>query len=342
MIEATPNSGPIISVVIPCYNAGETLTDTIDSALGQNVDPEVVIVDDGSTDASSDIIRSFGSRVRATFGPNRGVSAARSRGTALARGRYIQYLDSDDLLATGTLERRLNALVSSGADVAYTDWQNIVPDGRGGTQPGEIIAPSAALMERDPEAACANSFWVPPAALLYRRELVDRIAWHPRLPVIQDARFLFDAAAIGARFVHVPGVGAHYRVTPDSLSRRGRHQFIRDCFINAEEIERYWRRRGVLSEVRQEALTAMWGHVAIAAFREGMIEFSAARRAHNRLSNRQALIEAMCVLRTVLGARRATNLEHAIRRLRNGFRIVHRYFPTNANRRSTPERRSLS
>ena len=305
--------GPAISVVIPCYNAASTLTGTIESALGQDVDEEVIVVDDGSTDASCDIIRSFGSRVRAEFGPNRGASAARSRGTALARGYYIQYLDSDDLLAPGTLERRLNALALTGADVAYTDWQNVVVDHDGRCKLGEIIVPPAALLELDSEAACATSFWVPPAALLYRRQLVERIAWHPRLPIVQDARFLFDAAAKGARFVHVPGVGAHYRVTPDSLSRRTRLQYIRDCFINAEEIEGYWRRQGVLSESRREALTAMWGHVALAAFRQAMPEFSVARRAHNRVSRRRALIEVMWVLRTLLGPSRAKDLEHAIR-----------------------------
>jgi hypothetical protein len=207
-----------------------------------------------------------------------------------------------------------------------------MPDGRGGYQLGETIAPSASLIERDPEAACANSFWAPPAALLYRRELVDRIAWHPRLPVIQDARFLFDAAAIGARFIHVPGVGAYYRVAPDSLSRGKRPQFIRDCFINAEEIERSWRRRGVLCKARQEALTEMWIYVAIASFREGMPEFSAARRAHNRLSSRRALIEAMCVSRTLLGASRARNLEHAIRKLQSWFERVHHYSPTHTRK----------
>jgi glycosyltransferase involved in cell wall biosynthesis len=311
----TSSSGPVISVVIPCYNAAATLTDTVDSALAQNVDLEVIIVDDGSTDASSNIIHSFGSRVRAEFGPNRGVSAARTRGMALARGRYIQYLDADDLLVSGTLERRLNALAITGADVAYTDWQNIVQHRDGGYQFGEIIVLSDVPIEHDSEAACANSFWAPPAALLYRRQLVDRIGWHPQLPIIQDARFLFDAAANGARFVHVPDVGAHYRISAGSLSRN-MAQFIRDCFINAQEIETHWRQKGVLSETRQEALTAMWGHVAVGAFRQGMAEFSAARRAYNRVSRRRALIEAMWMLRILLGPSTAKNLERAIRHCR--------------------------
>ena len=86
---------------------------------------------------------------------------------------------------------------------------------------GEIVRPNLALIERDIEVATATSeFWAPPAALLYRREIVDRIAgWPAGLPVIQDARYLFEAARHQARFVYVSGVGAYYRVSPNSLSR---------------------------------------------------------------------------------------------------------------------------
>jgi glycosyltransferase involved in cell wall biosynthesis len=319
-------SHPIISVVVPCYNAVATVSATIESALCQNVDLEVIILDDGSTDASADVIRSFGSTVRAEFGPNRGASAARDRGTALARGSYIQYVDADDLLVPGTLERRLTSLLRTDADVAYTDWQKMTRGANGSYELAEIIVPPASLIELDAEAACASSvFWAPPAALLYRRRVVERIGnWHRGLPVIQDARFLFDAAATGARFVHVPGVGAHYRIIAKSLSRRSRMQFIGDCFINAKEIEILWRGRGTLSVSRCEALKMMWAHVAIAAFREGMDEFGAARESYNRIAGHRPLIEAMWILRSILGPSRARNVEHAFREHSKRYRAVQR------------------
>jgi len=82
----------------------------------------------------------------------------------------------------------------------------------GSTIRGDVMVPDEALLEADAEAACADSrFWLPPAAILYRRALVDRIGgWRSNLRIVQDARFLFDAAAQGARFAHVPGVGALY------------------------------------------------------------------------------------------------------------------------------------
>src|SRR4051794_40223119 len=89
----------LVSVIIPCYNARRFLSDTLASVFAQSYrETQVIIIDDGSTDGTADLIRSFSDRIIAEHGPNRGVSAARNRGTALARGEFIQYLDADDLL----------------------------------------------------------------------------------------------------------------------------------------------------------------------------------------------------------------------------------------------------
>ena len=218
----------MISVIIPCYNAERTLAATIASALEQDVEKEVIVVNDGSTDGSAEIIGEFGDRIRSLSTPNRGVSSARESGTKLACGQYIQYLDSDDLLAPATLGARLEAVATGDADVAHTDWQKM-EFGRDGTYVlADIIRPDLAALERDAEAATATSeFWAPPAALLYRREIVERIGgWPVGLPVVEDARYLFEAARHKARFAYVPGVGAYYRVSPDSLSRQNPARFI--------------------------------------------------------------------------------------------------------------------
>lgn len=293
----------MISVVIPCYNASATIAATIESALGQNVPFEIVVVNDGSTDASTDVLRSFGDRIRWVSTPNRGVSAARSLGTEMASGDFVQYLDSDDLLVPGTLAARLSAIESSGADVAHTDWQKLLQQPDGHYAPGPTVTPDLDLIAQDAQSAAAeSSFWAPPAALLYRRSVVDRIgAWSPRLPVIQDARYLFDAAACGARFVHVPGVGALYRVTAGSLSRRNVQRFIADCATNAAEIEQLWTQRGELTPARRQTLANMWGHVATASAIRGFEGFEVARSAYNRHGRRRAFFEIAHGLRAVLG-----------------------------------------
>src|SRR5689334_8631307 len=90
---------PLVSVIIPCYNSGRWIAEAIDSALSQTYEPlEVVVVDDGSSDDSLPIIRSFESRIIWRSGPNRGGNAARNLGFSVSTGTYIQWLDADDTL----------------------------------------------------------------------------------------------------------------------------------------------------------------------------------------------------------------------------------------------------
>ncbi len=294
----------MISIVIPCYNAERTIAAAIASALEQDVEKEVIVINDGSTDGSAEIIRQFGDRIKSFSTPNRGVSSARDSGTKLARGQYIQYLDSDDLLAPGTLGARLKALSAGHADVAHTDWQKLELSREGNYGLGEIVRPNLALIARDIEVATATSeFWAPPAALLYRREIVDRIGgWPAGLPVIQDARYLFEAARQQARFVYVPGVGAYYRVSPNSLSRRNLMRFIADCASNASQIEAIWRGQGALTPSHVNALAQMWAHVVKASLLNGFDEFDDARARYNGIAARRSLFEAGCLLRRTIGA----------------------------------------
>ena len=98
-------STPTFSVIIPLYNKEAEVAATLRSALEQSLRPlEVIVVDDGSTDGSADIVAAFRSPlVRLIRQPNAGVSAARNRAIAEARGEYVAMLDADDLWRTGFL-----------------------------------------------------------------------------------------------------------------------------------------------------------------------------------------------------------------------------------------------
>lgn len=266
---------PLISVVVPCYNAERFLIDTVESVFQQTFcDYEIILVDDGSRDATAAIIRSFGSKVRAEFGPNRGASAARNLGTELAYGEFIQYLDADDLLRPDALEKRINALVTHQADIAYSDWQRLVEVEDGSFKVGEIVARCIEDIHPIPEIALFTSFWAPPAALLYRTSIVNAIgAWNESLPVIQDARFLLDAALVGGKFVYVPGIGADYRVHNASLSKRNPLAFVQDCYCNASQVEEIWRSKGGITLERRTALLQGYGQVARFFFEHHRVKF---------------------------------------------------------------------
>jgi glycosyltransferase involved in cell wall biosynthesis len=97
-----------ISVVIPTYNYGCFIAEAIESALSQTVAPtEVIVVDDGSTDDTEDIARSFGERVRYIKQENAGVCIARNRGVSRSTGDYIAFLDADDRWEPTKLEKQL-------------------------------------------------------------------------------------------------------------------------------------------------------------------------------------------------------------------------------------------
>lgn len=128
---------------------------------------------------------------------------------------------------------------------------------------------------------------------------------------------MFDAARCGARFVHVPGIGALYRVTPDSLSRRSLSRFIADCALNAGEIEALWRAQGPLTQARREALVSMWTYVATSALINGLADFEPARRSYNRVAPPLVTLELAHVLRAVLGAARSARLVNAVRAWRS-------------------------
>jgi glycosyltransferase involved in cell wall biosynthesis len=115
-----------ISVVIPSYNSATYLPDAVESALNQTVAPlEVIVVDDGSTDATADVLERYRGRIVAISQENRGLSAARNRGIEAARGGLIAFLDADDIWLPQKLEKQLACLEENPqAPLVHSDMWN--------------------------------------------------------------------------------------------------------------------------------------------------------------------------------------------------------------------------
>ncbi|UCE54571.1 MAG: glycosyltransferase family 2 protein, partial [Desulfobacterales bacterium] len=97
---------PLVSVIIPTYNRGWTIKEAIDSVLDQDFrDYELIVVDDGSTDNTPDILKSCGNSIAVLQQSNKGVSAARNSGIGVSAGQLIAFLDSDDLWLPQKLSR---------------------------------------------------------------------------------------------------------------------------------------------------------------------------------------------------------------------------------------------
>ncbi len=115
---------PLVSIIIPVYNTEAFVADAIQSALDQTWPAkEIIAVDDGSTDRSAEVLKSFAPRIKVIEQENRGASAARNRALSEAQGEFIQYLDADDLLAPNKIKIQMRRLLSEPPGrVAASAW----------------------------------------------------------------------------------------------------------------------------------------------------------------------------------------------------------------------------
>lgn len=123
--QTTATMPPLVSILIPCYNAEPWLAETLESALAQTwKNTEIIVVDDGSTDGSLAISKQFESaQVKIISQENRGQSASENRALQEAQGDFIQYLDADDLIASDKIERQIRSLADATSKfVASGEW----------------------------------------------------------------------------------------------------------------------------------------------------------------------------------------------------------------------------
>lgn len=123
-----------VTIIIPCYNASAYIASSISSIQSQTLtDWEMIIVDDGSTDNSADIVQQFSNkdpRIKLVQKANGGTASARKLGLELAQGEYIQFLDADDRIENSKLERQIVLMDCEQLDLSYTDWCFVSPSGK--------------------------------------------------------------------------------------------------------------------------------------------------------------------------------------------------------------------
>jgi glycosyltransferase involved in cell wall biosynthesis len=222
-----------ISVIIPCYNSSRFLAESIDSALGQNyANIEVVVVDDGSTDDSPDIMARYGNRIRIVRQANAGLPAARNAGIQVAVGDLFAFLDSDDWWSPNFISRMVEALERSDAGIAYCGWQNVgLPEPR--NRP--YVPPDYEAMPDKLEKLIEGVGWPVHAALIRRDVLFGAGLFNPALKSCEDFA-LWIRAATAHRLVLVPEVLAFYRFHGNQMtSNRERialsHYAVQQTFL---------------------------------------------------------------------------------------------------------------
>jgi glycosyltransferase involved in cell wall biosynthesis len=210
----------LISVVIPAFNASGFIAETIGSACRQtHRDLEIVVVDDGSTDDTAQIVRGLAAsdpRIRLIEADHRGVSAARNRGIAEARSALIATLDADDLWHPRKIERQYDLLRRSEPDVGVVYCWAAGIDAQ-----GRVILPvwNASLAEGDVLSDIVRSGILSNGSTpLMRREAIERAGgYDENLQLCEDWQF-YTALAGVCRFRAIPECLTGYRITDTSTS----------------------------------------------------------------------------------------------------------------------------
>lgn len=255
----------LVSILIPCYNARQWIGQAIDSALAQTwPEIEVIVVDDGSTDGSPDVIESYGSRIRWERGPNRGGNFTRNRLLELARGEWVQYLDADDYLLPEKIENQLQ-LIQAGADVDIVIGPAIWEYYENGRARREIVEISEPF-----DYWCLLASWQLPqtGAPLWRRSAIfDVGGWDPQQPCCQEHELYLRLLVGGKRFVYTPKTGAVYRQWSDqTLCKRDIKLVHTRRLMIEQRLEDFLLSRGELGPQRLFAINLARFEIARAAW----------------------------------------------------------------------------
>lgn len=246
-----------LSIIIPTYNRLPLLKEALASFVGLlECSYEVVIVDDGSTDGTAEYLRTLGEPFLVIRQENRGSNVARNVGLKDARGRYIKFLDSDDLLNPEQVSRQVKFLdVNSEIDVCYSDWVNWNSATGGATlrrkEPVDQNIVDEMLSFR--WQICAIH------AFLVRSSVAKPIQWDRSVCRYQELDYLYRLAINGARFAYLPGIAGHYRqhLMPQ-IRDSGQLEALRGLIRVLDNAQALLEARGELTEQRRRLIAEQY------------------------------------------------------------------------------------
>lgn len=253
----------LVSIIIPCFNAEAWVRRAIESALSQSYPHrEVIVIDDGSTDSSVDILRSFGSVIRWESGPNCGGCHARNRGLELSQGELVQFLDSDDFLHPEKLQKQVSLAAQYDDAIVYCDHHVVSTDGASTTR-------SCGVNWSDPIEFVLEHTGLTTIGPLHRRRWLESVGgFRNGLRAAQELDLHLRLAASGLRFVHLAEPLFTVRRQTASVSSNST-KTLEQWIIFFPDLVENLKKNGLLTNYRRQFMAK---HVATAArqvLREG-------------------------------------------------------------------------
>jgi glycosyltransferase involved in cell wall biosynthesis len=247
------------SVIVPAYNSAAFIAKALDSALSQTLQPaEVIVINDGSSDETLEIVQRFGNKVRCISHENKGLPAARNTGIENAQYEWIALLDSDDLWRADKLERQAAAILENPtADFVYTACYSFFED----KMEKLVPAPPASRIKQE----LMN--WIPFAvsSVVFRRSKAIEIGeFDPAMRLSEEWDMWHRFIKAGAEFVAIDEPLTFYRRSPGGLSHQAarllEYQKVvvrKHIASDAPAVERWWKHARLISRLEGEAAIVM-------------------------------------------------------------------------------------
>lgn len=204
----------LVSVIMPCYNGETHLQEAIDSVIKQSYQHwELIIIDDGSTDASREIVADYAKRDKRILtvdsAGNEGAAVARNKGISLANGQYVAFLDSDDFWATNKLQEQIAYMKSRDIGFTFTAYQSVDEAG--------ILKKVIKVPEMMTYQKLLRNTIIGCLTVMLDRHIVGDVQM-PKLRSRQDTATWLGILREGHVAYGIPTVLAYYRVVSGSLS----------------------------------------------------------------------------------------------------------------------------
>jgi glycosyltransferase involved in cell wall biosynthesis len=286
---------PLVSILIPCYNAEPWLSRTIESALAQTwPNCEIIVVDDGSRDGSLALARTFEANgVRVLTQPNRGAASARNAALRAARGQFIQHLDADDLLSPDKIAAQVRLLEAAGGRAAAScRWGRFTDDPAHVAFVDEAVfrnlSPIEFLLLHTREGRMMH-----PAAWLVPRTLAERAGpWDERLTLNDDGEYFARVVLAADRIVFSPAGASLYRSNvANSLACRRSPPALESLALSVELVSSHLQRVEDSPRIRQ-ALADYWQRLVYELYPEAPDLLGAAEQRVKELGGSELLPQA--------------------------------------------------
>lgn len=210
---------PTISVIIPAYNCDRYIAQAVDSVLQQeSCSYEIIVIDDGSTDSTEQVLESYGDLLRYIKQENQGVAAARNHGIEIAHGSFVAFLDADDYFLPQKLARQAEILTKRpDLGIIHSGWQRVDYQGN------KLL--DVCPWEQIPELDLENWLrWKPvlPSAMMFRREWLQYVGgFDARFPPAEDTNLVLKLALKGCKTAWLRQITVCYRQHESSAMHKG-------------------------------------------------------------------------------------------------------------------------